>query len=62
VVITMGCGDTCPIYPGKRYEDWELQNPAGQPIEVVRRIRDQIDGRVQRLLGELVRPPTSPGA
>ena len=54
VVITMGCGDACPIYPGKRYEDWELQDPAGQPVEVVRRIRDDIDGRVQQLLAELV--------
>jgi protein-tyrosine-phosphatase/DNA-binding transcriptional ArsR family regulator len=54
VVITMGCGDACPIYPGKRYEDWELQDPAGQPVEVVRRIRDEIDARVQALLAELV--------
>jgi protein-tyrosine-phosphatase/DNA-binding transcriptional ArsR family regulator len=54
VVITMGCGDACPIYPGKRYEDWELQDPAGQPVEVVRRIRDEVDARVQQLLGELV--------
>jgi protein-tyrosine-phosphatase len=54
VVITMGCGDACPIYPGKRYEDWQLQDPAGQPIEVVRRIRDDIDTRVQQLLSELV--------
>jgi arsenate reductase (thioredoxin) len=54
VVITMGCGDACPIYPGKRYEDWELQDPAGQPVEVVRRIRDEIDARVQQLLAELV--------
>ena len=53
VVITMGCGDACPIYPGKRYEDWELHDPAGQPVEVVRRIRDDIDARVQQLLGEL---------
>ena len=53
-VITMGCGDACPIYPGKRYEDWELQDPAGQPVEIVRRIRDDIDTRVQQLLGELV--------
>jgi arsenate reductase (thioredoxin) len=53
-VITMGCGDACPIYPGKRYEDWELDDPAGQPVEVVRRIRDDIDGRVQQLLAELV--------
>jgi arsenate reductase (thioredoxin) len=54
VVITMGCGDACPIYPGKRYEDWELEDPAGQPVEVVRRIRDDIDARVQALLAELV--------
>ena len=54
VVVTMGCGDACPIYPGKRYEDWELQDPAGQPVEVVRRIRDDIDARVQQLLNELV--------
>jgi protein-tyrosine-phosphatase len=54
VVITMGCGDACPIYPGKRYEDWQLQDPVGQPIEVVRGIRDQIDGRVQQLLQELL--------
>jgi arsenate reductase len=53
-VVTMGCGDACPIYPGKRYEDWELQDPAGQPVEVVRRIRDQIDARVQQLLADLV--------
>ena len=53
VVITMGCGDACPVHPGKRYEDWQLQDPAGQPIEQVRRIRDQIDGRVRRLLAEL---------
>ena len=52
-VITMGCGDACPIYPGKRYEDWELEDPAGQPVEVVRRIRDDIDARVQQLLAEL---------
>jgi arsenate reductase (thioredoxin) len=53
-VITMGCGDACPIYPGKRYEDWELDDPASQPVEVVRRIRDDIDARVQQLLAELV--------
>jgi protein-tyrosine-phosphatase len=53
-VITMGCGDACPIYPGKRYEDWELDDPAGQPVEVVRRIRDEIDQRVRTLLDELV--------
>jgi protein-tyrosine-phosphatase len=54
VVITMGCGDACPIYPGKRYEDWQLDDPAGQGIEAVRRIRDAIDARVQRLVGELL--------
>ena len=54
VVITMGCGDACPVYPGRRYEDWQLQDPAGQPIEQVRRIRDQIDGHVRQLLAELV--------
>jgi protein-tyrosine-phosphatase len=53
-VVTMGCGDACPIYPGKRYLDWELEDPDGQPVEVVRRIRDDIDSRVQQLLGELV--------
>ena len=53
-VITMGCGDACPIYPGKRYLDWELADPAGQDIETVRAIRDEIDGRVQMLLAELV--------
>ena len=53
VVITMGCGDACPIYPGKRYEDWQLDDPAGQPIEAVRRIRDDIDQRVQALLAGL---------
>jgi arsenate reductase len=52
-VVTMGCGDACPIYPGKRYLDWELDDPAGQPLEVVRRIRDEIDSRVQTLLAEL---------
>ena len=53
-VITMGCGDACPIYPGKRYEDWELEDPAGKDIETVRRIRDEIANRVRALLGELV--------
>jgi len=53
VVITMGCGDSCPIYPGKRYEDWELDDPAGKDVDTVRRIRDEIDARVQRLVGEL---------
>ena len=54
VVITMGCGDACPIYPGKRYEDWELDDPAEKDIESVRGIRDEIDQRVQKLLKELV--------
>jgi protein-tyrosine-phosphatase len=53
VVITMGCGDACPIYPGKRYEDWELDDPAGQDLETVCRIRDEIDSRVQVLVDEL---------
>ncbi len=53
VVITMGCGDACPIYPGKRYEDWELEDPAGENVETVRRIRDEIDRRVQRLIADL---------
>jgi arsenate reductase len=56
VVITMGCGDTCPIYPGKRYEDWDLEDPAGKDITVVRRVRDEIEGRVRALIVELVRP------
>jgi arsenate reductase (thioredoxin) len=55
VVITMGCGDACPIYPGKRYEDWQLDDPAGQDVETVRRIRDEIDARVRRLVGELTK-------
>jgi arsenate reductase len=50
IVITMGCGDTCPVFPGKRYEDWELDDPAGLGIEQVRTIRDEIRGRVERLL------------
>jgi protein-tyrosine-phosphatase len=54
VVITMGCGDACPIYPGKKYEDWELDDPAGQGLEAVRGIRDEIDRRVQRLIAELL--------
>ena len=55
VVITMGCGDACPIYPGKRYEDWELEDPAGKDLETVRRIRDQIEARVRTLVAELTR-------
>jgi arsenate reductase (thioredoxin) len=54
VVITMGCGDACPIYPGKRYEDWQLEDPAGKDLETVRRIRDELDGQVKALLGELL--------
>ena len=53
VVITMGCGDACPVFPGKRYLDWDLDDPAGQPVDTVRAIRDDIDARVQQLLGEL---------
>ena len=53
VVITMGCGDACPVYPGKRYEDWELEDPAGKDLDAVRAIRDQIEQRVRRLLAEL---------
>jgi arsenate reductase (thioredoxin) len=55
VVITMGCGDACPIYPGKRYEDWELEDPAGKDLETVCRIRDEITARVRSLLAELAR-------
>jgi len=58
VVITMGCGDTCPFYPGKRYEDWDLEDPAGKGVESVRHIRDEIKRRVTGLLSELV-PTTS---
>ncbi len=54
VVITMGCGDACPIYPGKRYKDWALEDPAGQDLETVRQIRDDLDGRIRVLVGELV--------
>jgi arsenate reductase (thioredoxin) len=53
VVITMGCGDACPIYPGKRYEDWELEDPSGKDIEAVRRIRDEIQQRVEDLVAGL---------
>jgi arsenate reductase len=54
VVITMGCGDVCPVYPGKRYEDWVVDDPAGQDLETVRRIRDEIDSRVRTLVGEVL--------
>src|SRR5262245_13004495 len=55
VVITMGCGDACPVYPGKRYEDWVLDDPAGKDLETVRRIRDEIDARGRTLVAELAR-------
>ena len=54
VIITMGCGDACPVFPGKRYEDWKLEDPAGQGVEAVRPIRDAIKARVETLLRELV--------
>ena len=54
VVITMGCGDACPIYPGKRYQDWAVDDPAGQNVATVRRIRDEIDRRVRMLVAELL--------
>ena len=53
-VITMGCGDACPFYPGKRYEDWVLEDPAGQDIDFVRKVRDEIKARVEGLLAELL--------
>jgi protein-tyrosine-phosphatase len=59
VVITMGCGDACPVFPGKRYLDWKLDDPAGQDVDTVRRIRDEIDGLVRELLAELRDPPTA---
>ena len=59
VVITMGCGDACPVFPGKRYEDWEMEDPAGKPLEDVRRIRDEIGVRVNRLLATLEVPTGS---
>jgi len=55
VVITMGCGDACPIYPGKRYEDWELEDPAAKNLETVRRTSDEIEGRVRTLVAQLTR-------
>jgi protein-tyrosine-phosphatase len=57
VVVTMGCGDTCPVYPGKRYLDWDLEDPAGLPVEQVWPIVDEIDRRVQGLLAELISAP-----
>lgn len=61
VVVTMGCGDACPYFPGKRYENWELPDPAGQAVEVVRVVRDDIEGRVRRLLAELGITPLRDG-
>jgi len=58
VIVTMGCGDTCPVYPGKRYLDWDLQDPAGMSVEGVRPIVDEIDRRVKMLLAELTEPAT----
>jgi arsenate reductase len=60
VVITMGCGDSCPVYPGKRYEDWDLPDPADQPLETVREIRDQIQARVKTLVASLTKETTLP--
>jgi arsenate reductase len=59
VIITMGCGDACPVFPGKRYEDWKLDDPAGQGLEAVRPIRDDIRDRVHRLVAELIPPAGS---
>jgi arsenate reductase len=61
VVITMGCGDACPIFPGKRYEDWELEDPAGKDLATVRRIRDDLDERVQKLITDLLPQSASSG-
>jgi arsenate reductase (thioredoxin) len=57
VIVTMGCGDACPVYPGKRYLDWQLDDPAGQSLDAVRTIRDDIDGRVRALLDEVAPAP-----
>ncbi|MEU4771534.1 arsenate reductase ArsC [Micromonospora sp. NPDC023644] len=54
VVITMGCGDVCPVFPGKRYEDWKLEDPAGRGVEAVRPIRDEIKARIEHLLADLI--------
>ena len=62
VVITMGCGDACPLYPGKRYEDWELDDPAGKDLEQVRPIRDEIETRVRKLVAELLPASHDPAA
>ncbi|MGV5046474.1 MULTISPECIES: arsenate reductase ArsC [Rhodococcus] len=58
VVITMGCGDTCPVFPGKSYRDWVVDDPAGQGLEAVRPIRDEIRAKVEALIAELTAPPT----
>jgi arsenate reductase (thioredoxin) len=58
VIVTMGCGDACPVYPGRRYIDWELEDPAGKPLEQVRSIRDEIERRVRSLLSEIGVEPT----
>ena len=60
VVVTMGCGDACPVFPGKRYLDWELDDPSGKSVEEVRPIRDEIDRRILALLDDLL-PPDRPG-
>jgi arsenate reductase (thioredoxin) len=62
VVITMGCGDACPIYPGKKYEDWTVTDPAGKSLDEVREIRDSIDERVRRLISELTAEPAGSSA
>ncbi len=63
VIITMGCGDVCPVYPGKRYDDWELTDPAGRPIEIVRQVRDDIKTRVEALIVSLgIDSPAAPSA
>ena len=59
VVITLGCGDACPIFPGKRYEDWDLEDPSGKDLETVRRIRDEIAGRVGALIASLAAEPST---
>ena len=59
VVVTMGCGDTCPVFPGKRYEDWTLEDPSGKDLATVRGIRDEIDGRVRRLAAGLLASATA---
>jgi protein-tyrosine-phosphatase len=56
IIVTMGCGDACPVYPGKHYEDWPLDDPAGRPIDEVRAIRDEIKARVEKLIAELAPP------